>query len=152
MKLHITPIEAEEGHKRGRFGKKWDDLKLQASNRTPIALTKPVRLNDRECWIVRPRECKEDATGQHISFDTIWARAFRVCHLRSTKVKSVLLETDKEQVMIDENGTYPCKYTTAGPGVDPAVLDRSGKVLADIISEPTYSHIQRHVREYLAKL
>lgn len=137
MKLNITLPEAQEGRKKGRFGKKWDDIKTMANGQHVVALTRPVRIENKEYWLARLR-----------SADQLSDR-----HIRSSKLKAVVVQSDKETVLLDGFEKKPAsKFSLAGPGCNPEDVEDSGKQLAKIVSEKQHSLIQQQVRQYLKDL
>lgn len=153
MKLSITLPEAQEGRKKGRFGKKWDDIKTMANGQHVVALTRPVRIENKEYWLAKLRSADQLSDRQEISFDLIWARAFTIGHIRSSKLKAVVVQSDKETVLLDGFEKKSArKFSLAGPGCNPEDVEDAGRQLAKIVSEKQHSLIQQQVRQYLKDL
>lgn len=127
MKINLNIEELKYGATIRRLGKQQlEKIPEAIANKRPILLSKPAILDNRWIAVIQPHSVTPMSDGKYeFKFKPAWCRVMVVCHMRSTKVKSVVAEFDHGQYEFTEGGERPSSYTLSGPGVDPEMVQEA---------------------------
>lgn len=134
MKLNITPQELEDGFMFKRIGeKKLPDWQAIARQKQPMALSRPVSYNGKTYRLAVITELEPDPErGYKISFNPVWGRAYRGCHVRSSNVRIIVCEFESVKLQFDDTGHSPSSFTTNGPGVGREAEEDAERLLPEL--------------------
>lgn len=153
MKITITPEQIESREHFMFVGKKrMTDMANLVNRHEPIVLTAPVYWNDKQYGIIVPMALLPTDTSKYrLTFQPLHVRCYRVCHIRSTKIKALILDLDGKQVQCDESGVQPSAFTLNGNGVDPELVDSAETDLAYALSgqpdNPACKEAVKYIKE-----
>lgn len=118
----------------------------------PIALGNPYKSNAEATpvSIILPMNLKSLGGAKHeLKFKPIALYCYKVCHIRSTQLNALVIETPLEQRTFSASGDFQSYCRMRGPGCDPKLVADSETGFADLLKKEPDNKIVRAVANYL---
>lgn len=133
--------------------KRMDEWQSVVASREPIPLIEPVLFEDKRYSVVVPYYLGPTETSQYkLKFIPIWARCYKVCHLRSTKIRLIVCDFGDRQLAFDGEDVRPANFTLTGDGVGEDAARDAETELGRLLHDAPGSRVVQSVTAYLKAL